>query len=359
MLLRRCRSCGAPRVFRLFGRWNPDGTITAKAYNDILRVAFVEYGEINGLIDGISTRIGFPIHRIVAEGERKANRSSTDELLSSFGGILRLLSHSFLGAPFAVGITIDLAKGLGHGRAEVIEHRRGKEIRVRIVDPYSVPLAAGDLWGTYEAHFIMTASAYWENEPGAVVITIEREQDKMVWDDPTRLALKKMPTQPGSIEYERCPRCGVPTQMTDAITWDTDKGIIRNKVTGRREVMIVVETINAVIRELTGELGDDIPKMVCEIEQDYMTGVLGDNLPQPSPDAYSRLLSGMRLFGQGNPVEVTRDERLLTVRIDNPFCDPILAGKVAGCYQALEGVTAEVAWTPSTKGYTMIQAWPA
>jgi hypothetical protein len=359
VLLNRCKNCGAPRVVKLFGRWNPDGTITAKAYNDVLRVAFVEYGEINGLIDGISTRIGFPIHGIVAEGERKANRSSTDELLSAGGGLLRLVGRSFLGAPFTIKITRDIAIGLGHGNPELVEHRRGKMIRLRMREPYSVPLAAGDLWGTYEAHYIMTAAARWEEEGDSVVITVEKQQDGMVWEDPTRLALKKMPTQPGTIEYERCPRCGVPVQMTAAVSWDTDRGLITNRVTGRREVLVIVETINAVIRELTWELGEDIPKMVCEIEQDYITGVLGGDLPKPSAWEYSALLAGMRLFGQGNPVDVTREAGLLTVRIDNPFCEPVLAGKVAGYYQALEGVRAEVSWTPSTTGYTILQVWPA
>lgn len=359
MLLNRCKECGAPRVAKMFGRWNPDGTITAKFYNDMFRISFIEYEELRGLIDGISSRIGYSIDRIIARGERKANMSSVDELVSKGHGVVRMLARSFLGAPATIRVTSGLVQGLGHGHADVLEHKRGEYIRVRIWDPYSVPLVSGDLWGTYEAHFLMTAEATWEDEGDSAVVTIKKVQDGMVWENPSRLAFRKMPTFPGDVKFDYCPRCGVPREMTRTVEWDTERGIITNMLNGQREVMIIVEAINAVIGELTWELGDEIPAMVFDIEQAYVANQMqGTDLSNTTAD-YEKLLSGMCVLGQGNPVLVAKEGVLLTVRIDNPFCEPILAGRVAGYYQALEGVEPKSMWSPGTEGYTVIQVWPA
>jgi hypothetical protein len=66
----------------------------------------------------------------------------------------------------------------------------------------------------------------------------------------------------------------------------------------------------------------------------------------------------MTVFGQVNPVEVTKEGVLLTVRVDNPFCEPLIAGRIAGLYQAVEKVETNVIWSPGTNGYTVVQAWP-
>ncbi len=358
MLLGRCNRCGAPLVLRAFGRWNPDGTITVKPYGHGLRVSFIEQGELTALLDGISSSIGYPIDKIVVEGERKANGGSVDEMLSKMRGLVRSIAHSAIGVPFAEKIITDVAIGLGHGRSEVLEHKRGKLLRVRISEPYSAALATGDLLGTYEAHFLMTAVASWQAEGDSLVITIEKDHDGMTWEEPARLALKKMPTFPGHVEFERCGRCDVPLEMTRTVSWNTNRGIIINNDSGLRQVMIIVETINAVIGELTWELGETIPDMVREAEQAYIASVMVGTELEGTAETYAQLLSDMTVFGQGNPVEVTKEGVLLTVRVDNPFCEPLIAGRIAGLYQAVEKVETNVIWSPGTNGYTVVQAWP-
>ncbi len=359
MLKTRCRACGAPKVVGTFGRWNTDGTITSRFSKKAVRACFVECEEARSLIDGISARIGFPIDRIVAEGERKANRRVVGAFLSTGGGLFNPLARSRIGVPFAIAATQAIATGLGHGMTELLEHRRGQRIRVRVHRPYSVPLIAGDLWGTYEAYFTMTASATWELEGDAVVITIEKAQDSMVWVDPLRLNLENKATSPGEVELDRCSRCGVPLEMTRTVSWDTGSGIMVNRLTGRREITIIVEALNAVIRELTEELGEEVPRMVSEIERDYVAGVMG-GIPMPNTTReYKMLLGEMCVLGHGNPVEVSKEAGVLSVRIDSPFCEPVLAGRVAGYFQVLEGVRAEATWTPGDEGYTIIKALPA
>ncbi len=358
MLLSRCGECGAPLVLRAFGCWNPDGTITAKPYGHSLRISFIEQGELTALLDGISSSIGYPIDKLVVAGERKANGGSVDEMLSKKRGLIRSVAHSAIGMPVTEKIIADVAIGLGHGRSEILEHKRGKLIRVRVSEPYNAALATGDLLGTYEAHFLMTAVASCQVEGDSVVITIEKDHDGMTWQDPTRLTLKKMPTFEGQVEFERCGRCDVPLAMTRKVSWNTSRGIITNNASGARQVMIIVEAINAVIRELTWELGETIPDMVREAEQAFVASEMVGTELEGTAETYAQLLSDMTVFGQGNPVEVTKEGVLLTVRVDNPFCEPLIAGRIAGFYQAVEGVETNVIWSPGTNGYTVIQAWP-
>jgi hypothetical protein len=86
---------------------------------------------------------------------------------------------------------------------------------------------------------------------------------------------------------------------------------------------------------------------------------MGDIVLPNTVREYQMLLDQMRVKGLGNPVEVRKEGDVLTVRIDDPFCEPILAGKVAGYYQVLERTPVQVTWTPADEGYTVIQAWPS
>jgi hypothetical protein len=254
---------------------------------------------------------------------------------------------------------VEVGVGLGQGFTEILERRKGEQVRFRVRHPYCVPLLVGDLWGMFEALNNVTAEATWVEEGDSVTVTLEKVRDGIVWEEPHKLALKKMPTLPGEVNYDCCPLCDIPREFTRAIEWDLERGIVTNRATGRREVTIIVEAINAIIRELTVEAGEAVPQMLCEIEQDYVVGVLGDVTVPGTISDYRMLLGEMRALGMGNPVEVLKEADLLTVRIETPFCEPLLAGKVAGYYQVLEGALPQVSWTPGEAGYTVIQAWPA
>ncbi len=57
------------------------------------------------------------------------------------------------------------------------------------------------------------------------------------------------------------------------------------------------------------------------------------------------------------PMRVTVDEEgRLRVRVENPFSEELLAGRILGIYRALWADPARVEWTPDTEGYTVIEA---
>lgn len=359
MLMSKCRGCGAPLSTRLFRQWNDDGTSTARFSATGNRVCHMDCEEFAALVEGISQRLGHPIDRIVAEGQRKAARSTIEDVLARGRGILGWLGRTRMFHPLEMKITLDAGRNLGYGVAEVLEDRRGRRLRARLREPYCPPMAAGNLWGMFESHNNVTADADWRLEEGAVEVTVEKVSDGVTWDDPFRFALLKMATVRGDVRFDRCDRCGTPREVTRALRWESEAGMIFNRASGRRQMTVMVEAINAIIRELTEEIGDYVPQMVAEIEQDYIADAMCIDAMPGTPHDYRALLDDLCILGMGNPVEISKEGDVLTVRIDNPFCEPLLAGRIAGSYRALEGVPTMSTWTPDIDGYTIVQAWPA
>lgn len=355
MMKARCRDCGAPVYTRIFRKWNDDGTVTGRLSKGI-RICHIEAGEITAMVEGVSERIGYPIDRIVVEGERKASRGVTDETFSAGHGALGLVGRSWGGSPVSLGISMDISRAVGNGSGEILDHRRGERLLVKFADPFCVPVVVGETWGSFEALYRITAEAEWEEADGGVVIDLKKSSDGMVEQHPDRLALKKMATRQGRVRFDRCPRCGVPREVTHAIEWDLERGIVTNRKTGRREVTIMVESVNAVIHELASELGEGIPEMVMEIEEGYVASVTDGNGTPGGIDGYRSLLSELTVMGMGNPVDVSLEDGTLKVAVDNPFCEPLLAGRVGGYYEVLEGVKPTVTWTPDTAGTTVVEA---
>ena len=355
MSVKRCGECGGPVYTRIFRQWNSDGTVTGRLSSGI-RICHIEAGEVCAMVEGVSARIGYPIDRIVVEGERKASRNITNETLSPGYGLLGLVGRSWGGSPVSLKITLAISRSVGFGSPEVLKYIRGRELKLRVENPFCVPIVVGDLWGAFEALHRITADVSWEETPGAVTIDMVKVRDEMVEEHPDRLALQKMATLPGDVGFDRCPRCGIPREVTGSIEWDLDAGVVKNRKTGRREVTVMVEAVNAVISELSAELGDEIPGMVQQVEQEYIADMMKASRLQNTMSEYEALLEELRVMGMGNPVEVEKEGERLEVRVNNPFCEPLLAGRVGGYYEALEGVTPTVTWTPDEEGYTIIKA---
>lgn len=357
MLEARCKECGAPIYTRVFRQWNQDGTVTGR-FSQGIRICHIEQGEINALVEGISGRIGYPIDRIVVEGERKASRAIMNETLSAGKGILGLFGRAWGGKPVTLKLSLAVSRSVGNGAPEVLEYKRSGKLRLRVRGPFCTPVVVGEIWGMFETLHSVTARAEWEPKDEHVMIDLEKVRYGTFEEYPDRLELQKLATLPGKVEFDRCRRCGIPREVTRSIEWDLDRGIVTNKRTGRREVTIMVESLNAIIRELSGELGDEIPSMVQEIEQEYVSGVMKGVRPSNELEQYRSLLEELRVMGMGNPTEVEKVGEKLTVKIENPFCEPMLAGRVGGYYKALEGGKPKVTWTPDTEGFTIIEAEP-
>lgn len=152
----RCRDCGAPLYPRVFRQWNDDGTVTARHAGGN-RVCHIESEALCAIIDGMSDRIGYPIDRVAIEGQRKATRRLTDDLMSVGRGAIGFITRSWAGSGLATDIILGVGRTAGHGLPQAIEYHRGEatsykgNLTIRIDNPFSGVILAGMIRGVYRA----------------------------------------------------------------------------------------------------------------------------------------------------------------------------------------------------------------
>lgn len=84
-----CRHCGVPRRFHAKHEYLDNGIIVTKGSD--LRGIFIERALLRDIIEGIESRLGIPIERIVIDAKRRDAKLYVDDVLSGLlGRILRL-----------------------------------------------------------------------------------------------------------------------------------------------------------------------------------------------------------------------------------------------------------------------------
>ncbi len=354
-----CRECGTPLFARSFRSWNDDGTVTARFSPDI-RVCQVETEMLAAIFEGLTGKIGYPVDRVVIQGQRRAMRKITEDFFRIGHGSVGLLAGWGPVSRVVERVTRAVAWTVGHALPEEVDFRPGESYRLRMRNPYNWQLMVGDVWGGFEALHNVTAEAGYEVDAESLLIEIRALGKGMTWDDPSRLQLRRMGRMQYSAAHERCARCGVPLEVPRGTMWDITHGRVFNKVSGRREATIMVEPLTAMLRELENELGDEVPRWVQEIVAGYTAGTIPPGVATMMKSAgYRCSLDYLRAGGMGHPSSVEMRSQTLTVRIDNPFCGAILAGMVSGMYTALEGLEARAWWASDPRGFVIIEVNPA
>jgi len=353
--LERCRRCGLPIYVRLAAVWNDDGTITGR-FVHTTRVVQIYSDEIDSILAGVSERIGLDISKIVVEGERKAGLDFTRKLMErSFG-----LAGAFARAPFASDLVlrfvIQASKNAGFGDCRIVRYKRNKFLQISVVDSFNPAILAGNMLGSFEAFARKPSNVRWERDGDRVLITIEADGDEGRAAE-ERLKPRLPVVLPGDYKVEHCPGCRMPLDLSRRYSFDLSRGIATEVSSGRRIVTVIIDSLNAVFKELETELGVEIPRMLVDIESDYIKESVRMPPVLQEEQALGELLSDLRIKGMGNPTELSLSGDDLLVRIENPFCEELLAGRVYGFYRALLGDPAEVKWTPDTEGFMFVKVF--
>lgn len=350
MGLERCGYCEAPIYVRLAAIWNDDGTITGRFARQT-RVVQMYAQEITHILRGIGERIGFDISRIVVEGERKASRQFTNSILGRWNGRVGHIARS---RPFDRLVLEFVARGAnnaGLGCSRVKQYAGGSRLAIEVGNPFNIPILAGNILGAFEAFFEKPGQVSWEGDEGSVLITVEGRAVVGTFEE-RRLEPVLPPTSEGRFTLRRCPRCNTPLDVTSRYHFDMKKGIAIEVATSRRVVTVMIDSLNAIFKELEAELGPQVGEMIVELESDFRrTSLEGGGSIDDGEAEIARLLSDLRVKGQGNPLEVCLSEgQELTVEIANPFSEELVSGIVRGCYLGVLGEPAEVEWTSGEKG---------
>ena len=313
----RCRDCGVPRLFSLGNKWTDDGILLSMP-RGLLRLVMMEREHMVEIFLGIEEKLGFPIDKIIIEAKRKDARVYVQDVIPPLLG--RLLRFPPL-RRFAYYAMIKQASLIGLGKVKLLEHRRDRKLVGRIYPVYYHALFSGDAWGAFETFEGLKAKLAYGFLGEELFINIMASEDAPVEE---RLQLREIPVTPARVDYERCRVCGLPRELSN-FRWEPETGRMFDDRTGEWFFIQGIRALDAVLRELEYELGEEIPHLVSELTWKFFRRLKSEH-PQCFKD-----LGFMRVRGIGVPENESPTPTELAAGVDilNGFNGPILAGMVA------------------------------
>ena len=349
-----CPECGVPEPFYQGQVWLDNGDIVQSA-NPGIRISFIESENLDPLFANIGEIIGTSIEEMIvnitARGTEKYMNKVVPEEVREMVQSKQVDPGSFLDP------VMTFCHIIGYGRYQFLDSRYERDeddyARIRIDSPFSVPEAAGAIAGVASAvvggeH----AVSYREVEPGAFEFTTS-------WTEYPEVYKQKLRTTPyehhdGDLELERCATCGAPKALA-AFSWYLDRGLIVNRHTGRRMVILGPELLDSLFAALEDELGDTIPDTVVEAQRKFVkTGFYSIDEVSDEGDFRSQLA----LRGMGNLREIHIGEGGLNMRIVNAAGHLLTVGMVQGLFEMAFDVGSSVEWELSPEGDLKVEVRP-
>ncbi|MDY6796546.1 MAG: hypothetical protein SWK76_14900 [Actinomycetota bacterium] len=112
--------------------------------------------------------------------------------------------------------------------------------------------------------------------------------------------------------------------------------------------------LEAIFGELERELGDTITKVVTETQRRFVRTCFYDVEGMGKLDMRDQLA----LRGLGNLRELSSDERVLHVKVENIFLHLMVVGLVQGLYEQARVTDSRVEWELSDEGTLDIEVYP-
>jgi hypothetical protein len=336
--VKTCPKCGVPRSVTKHHIWLPNGTILEDGNPDH-RMVFIESESLRDTFSGIEGIVGISIARIITESQRRSTYESIDHALPApVKAIARLTGTGIISRYIA-----NIGRLTGRGDIEVVsfKRRKGKDdyIKLRISEPFSLPHFSGNFAGAMEAVDGREIEVAWEKTaPDEYELTASISNHPLEFKE--RLQRKVPRYKEGDLELPRCGVCGGPRILSEYV-WIPDRGVIENRESKRRMVLVSTATQEAIIDELQEELGDSIIQAAMEAQRALVASGFFSSEEIKGVDDF-RIQFAYR--GLGNLVEIELDQDHLHFRLENSCLHPMVAGLVQGLYERAFGVESEMEW---------------
>lgn len=357
MKIKKCKKCGFAAVYAKLIRWNPNGTISIRL-NPRFRILLIEADSLPQIMTNIERELGMSLRHLFFEAERNVANRVIDANLIGPAKLVRFLPG---GKRFMVWCFCLVAVGTGMGYAEAVGYKANDYGEAIIRNPFDTELMAAVICGSFECLERQPFDYTWKSVNGDDVIHIEPTQAKP--EIAARLDFSLQPIKQGKIEFERCPKCKTPVELS-TLEWREEEGLIVDTGRNMRMVFLDAYTPNVVIRELARELGDDVYPLVVDAQRSISLRTLSESYlatgcngsTGDKEQLCNTLLGSIAVRGQGNPVECSISDGSWRVTVENPFNEHLLAGHLQALHQFVEGRTPGVEWEqrdPSTIVYTL------
>jgi hypothetical protein len=342
----KCWRCGFPLWFAMTIRWNENGTISQRMRPGN-RAVIVESEIFNEVFSCIEEKIGVSLSHLVFEAQRNASREVIDAMLAKYP--FKAGKWGPLKQP-AVHFFCRLASVTGQSYARPLYYKPGREGEAVVRNPYNRELMAAVILGAFESLEGKPFRHSWKRIDGDDVIHIEAARAKP--EISGRMEVTLLPTREGSLRLDRCPVCKVPRDLW-YLQWREEEGEILDKRRGVRLTFLDGYTPNVVFRELERELGEAVPPLIINAQKKAVLRHIEDlglaergrfSSEEGRTEFYREMLDNLPLWGQGYAEEWSHSPGRLEVEVVNPYNDYLLAGQMAGIFEAVEEREARVEW---------------
>jgi hypothetical protein len=347
--VKKCPECGFPLRFARYFDWRSDGTILGTDRVRMQsRITFLELGEMEGLFDDLSVMLGVPIDHILIEAEKnvgKAFYASTPLRLLRFAPRNPSFRPAWVAKAAVRGVRTDVA-GLGSGIIHAEGYDPHGSMTLRISNPVFFARTVGNSIGIYESIERIHGTEYeYVIEDGDLILTMRHPTGSA--PEPlseTRLVLDEIVPGHGPVVYERCSSCDTPIDASRCLEWDLSRGRITNRLTGKREVVGAIQSVNAMMRELEAELGEEILKPLFQCQKEITRQQLERDGFDRRAGFWDRFFNACALKGLGYPLSTDTEGGTLTVEIKNAYNQVLYAARVASAYEYSTGGPGDFRW---------------
>jgi len=351
--IERCDGCGVPMQIGRDFRWHGNGVI-ALANSSANRMVLFESDLIDNLFKGIEELIGKPIEPIVIESRRRETRyfiersfpfevrnyllylDREDQGAGSLFKEAMRESMSRMREDLNVRMT-NVGRIFGYGDltlSEKWEERKEYPWRTQIIrNPYSVPLWVADILGAVEAFEGGDMQAGYE-KIGDKTYKVEISPGSHPVELEGKLKRRRHSFKPGFIDYERCPECEVPLDVS-RYSWDLEEGAITDSDSKRRMALLGPLALEAVFHDLETMHGESIPQAVVEAQRRYVRSRASEEEARRSGPDFQSLTA---LRGLGNITEYEVDEKHSHVTIENSCLHFLMIGTTQALYELGMGI---------------------
>ncbi len=313
------------------------------------RITFLERGEMEGLFDDLSMMLGISIEHILIEAEKnigKAFYASTPLRLLKYAPHNPRWRPEWVAKTAIKAVRGDVA-GLGGGLISAVSYDGRGSMVLRISNPVFISRTIGNAVGIYESIERVHGATYdYFMEDGDLVLMM-RHPAVGLEPEPlseTRLLLDEIVPGNGPVNYERCARCGTPHDASRALEWNLAEGTITNRLTGKREVVGAVQSVNAMMRELVAELGEEILKPLYECQKEITRQQLERDTTESGKGFWDRFLLACAVKGLGYPLSIDVGDDTVSVEIANAYEQTLYAARIAAAFEHESERMSSIDW---------------
>jgi hypothetical protein len=325
-----CEACGVPLGISRGNVWYEDGTISGIS-PPYVKGTFFDVDELNYLFNSLSEYLGFDISEIVAGGKYHDTKQYMTAMIER---MRESVDISSMPLEELHGIMLSPACIWGIAQAEVLSIESAV-INARVRHPYSIPLLRGDMAGVTDVLTGKEHRAEWDGDEEEGIMTVFPA--KAYSSTSKRLEERdKYGGIPEAAELacERCDVCGAPAALGRIFSWDDEICRIEEKATGRRYCFNNTNGVTAVLKMLIGELEEGLEQRMVDTAREYARALYGG---VPGGVELESELESYPYRGWGRVAGLSRSGEDLAIRVENPFNDILIAGRIMGLAEQCEG----------------------